>query len=243
MTYKPNNRVAEILNKAMALIVSVPYSVPGRWVFYQLVQRYGLPKSDYKNFKAWTSRARKDFWNGWTPTTMYDSIRSAIIRGVPEPARPAEPDRTREQNYYVELWFEARSMFDQFWYYTEDYYVTLVPFMGDASIPFKWEMAKRLEKRHRTYGKPIVILYFGDCDPKGEMIPKSALKDIRAWCSAPFKFIRCGLTPGQAKQYGLPENPEKPGYYQWEALEDKLASKIILDNLKKFWKKPASKGP
>ncbi len=30
-------------------------------------------------------------------------------------------------------------------------------------------------------GKSITILYFGDCDAKGKVIPFSALKDVKRW--------------------------------------------------------------
>jgi hypothetical protein len=55
------------------------------------------------------------------------------------------------------------------------------------------------------------------------------LKDIRAWCSVPFDFETIGLTGEQAKDFGLPENPEKPRSFQWEALDDKDAKKLIVD--------------
>lgn len=234
MNYTPTKPTEEILNEALKTINSVPYNVSLRWTFYQLVQRYGFPKKSYRRFLEWSIRARKNFWNGWSPNTLYDGTRSALVRGVPTNVVPAQPDRIKDQKNYIELWFEANAMLDQFWYYTKDFYVTLVPFGGDASIPFKWEIAKRLEDRYETYSKPIIILYFGDCDPKGKMIPESALKDIRNWCSAPFVFVYCGLTLEQAKRFKAIENPEKPGQYQWEALEDGSAKEIILNNLSKY---------
>lgn len=236
--YKPQPKQIEILNLALEIINSVPYIPSTRWAFYQIVQRGKIAKKDVHNFDHWLSRARKSFWNGWAPDTLSDSIRHAIIRGLPHPMIPAQPDRIKDQKYYVELWFEARAMENQFWYYTKEYYVTMVPFGGDASIAYKWEIAKRLEGRHEQYHKPIVILYFGDCDKKGFMIPESALNDIRDWCIVDFEFIRCGLTLEQAKKYRLPENPERLGQYQWEALSDEQAGELILSNLKKYWKKP-----
>jgi hypothetical protein len=35
------------------------------------------------------------------------------------------------------------------------------------------------------------------------------------------------LTPGQAREYGVPEDPDKPGKFQWEALTDAAAAEII----------------
>ncbi|MDZ4241726.1 MAG: hypothetical protein U1D99_02775, partial [Candidatus Omnitrophota bacterium] len=85
-------------------------------------------------------------------------------------------DKWRLQNYYVELWFEAKAMRAQFEHYTD--YITLRPFGGDPSIHFKWQIAGELAEADESYMKPIVILYFGDMDPKGFQIPISAVKDI-----------------------------------------------------------------
>ena len=82
--------------------------------------------------------------------------------------------------------------------------------------------------------KPLVALYFGDLDPKGQQIPETACEDVRTWCSAPFEFVRCGLNPGDEVRYSLPENFEKPGTYQWEALGDDDARDLILDSVGRF---------
>jgi hypothetical protein len=141
-------------------------------------------------------------------------------------------DKWYSQDYYVELWFEAKAMRGQFEYYTN--HITLRPFGGDASIYFKWKIAEELTEAAEKYNKPIVILYFGDLDPKGMQIPESAVKDIREWASVDFEFIRCGLNPGDEIRFNIPENPDKPGTYQWEALSDEAAQSLILKWIGKF---------
>jgi hypothetical protein len=239
MTYNPEPETKQMLDNAYKIIKSVPYKPSDRWLFYQFVQRAWINKDlkEWNKQKRKIDKARKSFYEEWNPLSLSDDTRQPIIRGLPEPPREAIPDRIKDQEYYVELWYEARAMTEQFWYYTKDYHVTMVPFGGDYTISPKWKTAKRLENRIETYKKPVVILYFGDCDEKGNMIPKSALKDIQKWCKHDFKFIRCGLTLEQAKRLNLPENPERPGQYQWEAANDKDAGKLILGNLKKYWKK------
>lgn len=254
--YNPSKRVAKILEFAMKTIKSVPYKTSSRWVFYQIYQNLGIPKKNVKLFDKWTSRARKNFWNGWKPDTMYDSIREMTIRGMgydsPEEwfetfkEKTCLLDKIRHQKYYMMMWFEARAMQDQFKHYTRNRYISLVPFGGDASIPYKWKIAKHLEEMFDIYGKPIVILYFGDFDDKGMLIPESAIKDIRKWCK--LEFIREGLPkPGQVlyhrvglneehiEQFKIPDSPEEPGKYQWEALNDRNARHLILSTLRKFW--------
>ena len=123
-------------------------------------------------------------------------------------------------------------MQSQFEYYTK--YITLRPFGGDPSIPYKWTIAKELEQAYRVYGLPIPVLYFGDLDPQGLTIPESAVKDIREWCAAEFDYIRAGLNPGDEAKYSIPENPDRPGTYQWEALDDVTAKELITGAVYRF---------
>lgn len=186
-------------------------------------------KKHISSFDYLTSRARKNFYGEWRPDTLIDSIRATDFKGEHYIGFWVALDSIPYQDYYVQLWFEAEAMHQQFEYFTRGYRVSLVPFRGDYSIPMKWKIGKKLEAMYAKYEKPIKILYYGDCDRKGHLIPEAALKDIRAWCSVPFDFERVGLTEQQARQFGLPENPDKPGSFQWEALEDKDAKKLIVD--------------
>ena len=243
--YNPRGKTAEALRRGLALVESVPYRASARWVFYRLLQEgFYSAKSDYKNswLKA-SSKARHAGWGGWRPDTLADETRAPIMRGhgshTPQTwlrALAAETEcnlaKWNDQPNYVELWFEARAMADQFRHYTQ--HITLRPMAGQPSIPFKWETAKFLEQATRTYGKPLVILYFGDLDKGGEDIERSTMGDVQKWCSEPFRFIRCGLNAGDPERYGIPENPEKPGEYQWEALPDAGAQEIITRHVDKF---------
>ena len=235
--YKPQVEQAIILDRAYDLVESVPYKVTARWLFYRLLQEsYFKDKDDYKGkFMPLLSKARKSFYKKWTPETLADDTRIAVIRGdgwtsetsfLRDVGRAVcTLDKWQTQDYYVELWFEAKAMKGQFEHYTE--YITLRPFGGDASIFFKWQIAKELEEKHDQYQTPIIILYFGDLDPKGLQIPKSAVKDVREWAKVDFEFIRCGLNPGDEVTYNIPENPDKPGTYQWEAVNDEAAKELI----------------
>lgn len=244
-TYRPRKRQRAILARAFSYVQSVPYQVTARWLFYRLLQD-GIysKKGDYKNkFLPVLSKARKRFYEGWRPDTLADDSREAVIRGtgfdsergwLEAIGKRAECslDKWVGQDCYVELWFEAKAMRGQFEHYTD--HLTLVPFGGDPSIPYKWEIAKRLEKRVARYDLPIVILYFGDLDPKGLTIPESAAADVRDWCAVNFKFVRCALNPGDEVTYNIPENPDKPGQYQWEALDDAAAGKLIAEHVGEF---------
>lgn len=243
MTYTPQAEKAETLARALQYVQSVPYRVSARWLFYRLLQDGTYPaKGDYKNrFLPLLTRARKAFYRGWRPDSLADDTRAAIYRGFGYAdgrdwllrgvyRQGCNLDRWAGQERYVELWFEAEAMRGQFEHYTD--HITLRPFRGDPSLEFKWNIAKHFESVVDAYGeRPVVILYFGDLDPKGLQIPESAAVDVAEWSDVAFRFIRCGLNPGDELRYGLPENPDRPGEYQWEALGDDDARGLILDNV------------
>lgn len=164
-------------------------------------------------------------------------------------------DRWIDQPNYVEVYFEAAAMAGQFFAYANEN-VPLLAFHGDISIPAKWDAAVRLVRRWRALNKPVKVLYYGDFDDKGFQIPRSAEEDIRLFASqhiAPeaqrngavkadgtgpwmdeakaflddFEFIRVGLNDDHIARFNIPENPERPGTYQWEGLSDVGAQTLI----------------
>lgn len=243
--YNPRAETKKILDRAWQLVNSVPYRVSARWVFYRLLQEgFYSSKDDYKNkwLKA-CSLARKNFYNGWHPATLSDETREPIIRGrgvdsvsdwLLEMSKQAvcNLDKWTGQPVYLELWYEARAMSDQFRHYTK--HITLRPMGGEPSIPYKWQAAKALEQMSKTYDVPIVVLYFGDLDYHGEIISDVIEREVGEWCSCYFEFVRCGLDEDQVYQYNVPENPEKPGQYQWEALSDEGAREIITESVGQY---------
>lgn len=237
-SYTPTGKSQAILDRAWEHVAGVPYQVTARWLFYRLLQEgYYQAKGDYKNkFLKLLATARKSFYGPWRPDTLADDTRSSIVRGDGFHTREdwkaaavagmsCSLHRWEGQAQYVELWFEAAAMISQFQHYTHD--IVLRPFHGDPSLDYKWRMAKGLERASDRYDLPIVVFYFGDLDPKGEMIPESALVDIRAWCDVSFEFVRAALNPGDEIRYKIPENFDKPGTYQWEALDDQAAGELI----------------
>lgn len=137
------------------------------------------------------------------------------------------------QDRFCMILFEARAMSQQFKTHTHG--LTLCPFGGQPSIPYKWRIAKFIEQQCQKYGKDAIVLYFGDLDDAGLTIFNSGIEDIREWCGATVEFVRCGLTEEQAAKYNIPENFEHPGSYQWEALTDPQAREIIKESLQRYY--------
>ena len=238
--YNPSKKTGDLLDWCLGEIDSVPYNVTMRWIFYRAVQSMGLTKKDYSMFKQITGRARKSFYHGWKPNTLTDDTRDIHYSGGghSNPAdwimsladQECDLEKRSCQSKLVMICFEAMAMVSQFQHYTKGYYVNLIPFKGDASIEYKWRIAKTIENYDSVYGVPIKVLYFGDLDKKGLMIPDSAFKDIRSWCKVPFEFERIGLNEEHVSMYDIPEKIEGEGY-QWEALDDEGAKELITTAL------------
>lgn len=163
-------------------------------------------------------------------------------------------EKYSKQDEIVMICYEAEAMSKQFEYYAAPFYVPMAAFKGDPSIFQKWEIARNLAELYMKYGKPVRILYFGDYEPlkktgsrgKGLTIPINAIEDIEEWfiecCLArgvnpyenferPLVLERVGLNREHIERWHLPENPLKPGEYQWEALSDEQARALILTAL------------
>jgi len=243
--YKPNKQSAQILGRAWDHVHSIPYRATSRWLFYRLLQDgFYHGKDDYGKFLALTSRARHNGWQQWRPDSLADDTRNAIehrggYRTVEEWAeelrtygRQPTLDHWYGQEHYVEVWFEAEAMRAQFEHYVRG--VTLRPFKGMPSIDYKYKMAQDLAASAEKYDLPVVVLYFGDYDQAGLTIPETSVEDVRGWCDVEFEFVRCGLNAGDGERLGIPENFEKPGAYQWEALPDDAAKELITSSVGRF---------
>jgi hypothetical protein len=244
--YSPNTKGREILDAAWKFISQVPYKVTTRWLFYQLLQAgFYSSKDDYSNkCIPLLSRARHSFYEGWRPNTLVDDRRESIdhtggyhniqewVKSFSEGGFICDLDHFYRQDQYIEVWYEAEAMSRQFQHYIEK--IVLRPFSGMPSISYKWTIAKDLEEKHSRYEKPIIILYFGDYDQAGLTIPETSIADIRKWCDVDFQVDRRGLNRGDEIRYNIPENIDKPGAYQWEALPDKAAGEIITNSIKEY---------
>ena len=60
---------------AMTCVMSVDYRVSLRWLFYRLLQGFGLTKKDYNPFKRVVANFRKKMLRGWHPAILADETR------------------------------------------------------------------------------------------------------------------------------------------------------------------------
>lgn len=259
----PRNKTEKILDRALYHVNSIDYKVTLRWLFYRLFQEgyfsdkkpgmskdgkvIGAKKRAYQDFTSLMSRLRHspiEFQEKW-PIELADDRRDPIHRtqGFETPDEWLEwqrenikcnIDKMVDQDFYIMVAFEAEAMQSQFIKKTENYEVSLWPFSGAASIPYKKRLAHHIEWAHKKFNLPVVLLYFGDHDDAGLIIPESAFRHVRKWCSVDFDAYRVGLNKDQVIKYNVEDDPERPGKYQWEAVDDKDATEIITSALNMF---------
>lgn len=261
MSYAPEKRNAKWLAWALQRVKSVPYKPTARWLFYRCVQELGFKKKDYRRvFLPTISKARKCYYGGWAPDTLADDTREILNelgRGYVSPKAWMESQAHKSplleighhQKELVVVCFEAKAMVGQFRHMLDRYRVPLCAFGGDASIPIKYRLSEMLDGLESKWpDKTIWVLYFGDWDLKGREIPINAMKDIEAWCNKPvgypdddseyegaINFLRCGINEDHIEKYDISENPDAPGKYQWEALDENAAKEIVMDAVRRHW--------
>jgi 5S rRNA maturation endonuclease (ribonuclease M5) len=84
-----------------------------------------------------------------------------------------------------------------------DYQVCVIPGRGYNSVTQLMKLAEELENIDKT----IIILYFGDFDPTGLDIDRSAAERLARYSQADIKLKRIALTESDIA--GLPHNPTK----------------------------------
>lgn len=105
---------------------------------------------------------------------------------------------------------EKSSLYDQLSAIAREYTADLYLPTGEISDTLIYEMAETAA----ADGRPLVVLYFSDCDPSGWQMPVSVARKLQAlkeleFPGLDFQVRRAALTPDQVRQLGLPSTPMK----------------------------------
>ena len=119
---------------------------------------------------------------------------------------------TAAQPYHLALVGEKSSLRDVLGAVADRHHADLYLPAGDPSDAMFYTMAKTAARD----GRPLVVLYFSDCDPSGWNMPIVNARKLQAFKATlfpqlDFRIHRACLTPDQAREYDLPDSPLKEG--------------------------------
>ena len=203
------------------LLEDYPQSV--RHVFYRMTNpRLTTPvvKSDhgYKQVQQRISRMRRssDLPYGWitdaTRRGYHVNTFTSASDFLEQMKSYYRADLWSDNESYVEVWCESRSLAGVIEDTCREYAVSLYPAGGFSSMTLIYDAAQYINDvcvdRRDAY-----VIYIGDYDPAGVLIDKSIESDLRKHLdpSVPLEFIRLGITLEQIELYDLPTKPRKSG--------------------------------
>lgn len=82
----------------------------------------------------------------------------------------------------------------------------ILPTRGHSSVAFLNRSVDRLKEKQRQ-GKKIVILYFGDADPLGELM-RVYKRELIEYGIHNVEFVRLAVTKEQMDRFSLLQNPD-----------------------------------
>jgi hypothetical protein len=118
-------------------------------------------------------------------------------------------NRWENQDVYLEVWVEKKTMIGIFQPVCKKMNVALCPCKGYPSLTFLNEAAERFRVAEMQ-GKTPVMVYFGDHDPSGEDIPRSIKDNFSKDFDIDIKVDIYALSEKQCLDLNLPAAPVNP---------------------------------
>ena len=174
-----------------------------RWLGYLPFDRIIDQRNDEPEVRLWTP--------SWQPQTYVSlDYRIALPDDDDLTPRAMVTGFTADQPYHLVLVGEKSSLREVLGDVANEHGADLYLPTGEISDTQAYQMA-RLAVRD---GRPMVILYFSDCDPSGWQMPISLTRKLQAlqvieFPEMEFEVHRVALVPDQVREYGLPSTPLK----------------------------------
>jgi len=191
-------------------------SVTLRQLFYQLVSRNSIPKTEAgykKTMRQLRSMRREKFipypWvadnTRWVRRpASYTDLKSFLD----EQARVYRKSVWNTQNNFIEIWCEKDALAGVISDVTYSWDVPLYVTRGYSSDT----LAYNAVNHYQDGSKPVKIYYFGDWDPSGKDISRDLEDKIQYFADdlgVKAQFERCAVLPEQIQEWNLPTRPTK----------------------------------
>lgn len=248
-----------------------------RQMYYQFVSRglCGSGQKEYKRIGAALTEARYngDFPVEWLEDrgrsvdagsfgTSQINVEAALDNAADElqqaPTAWLWRSRWWGQPVHVSVWVEKEALAGIFEPVCQDLGVSWFACRGYPSVSALSQWLNQVEEVHALgWMEKAVVLYFGDHDPDGWEIPRSAernlekLRDLRGTgCDYPIQFERIALNMDQIRRYRPPPFEAKmtsaryAGYvaehdtdeaWELDALEPRVLRSLIEENVGRFF--------
>jgi len=218
----PNKRVrrtrAEIesLWEAMAEELAAYHPQSVRHVYYRMVVRNLVAKTEagYDTAQTQLVKMRRagvipyDWITDGTRWARRVKTYGSPAAAVAEVARLYRRNVWEQTLVYLEVWCESDSIAGVIVDVTAEYAVPLFPAKGFSGLGFLYPSARGLE--HAANGRPAHVLYVGDWDPSGKVIPEKIEAGLREHApAAEIHFRRLAVNPDQISSLDLPSKPPK----------------------------------
>jgi hypothetical protein len=237
--WRPTSRIRAKLDAVLNVLATYHDHLPMtvRQVFYVLVARLVIRKTalEYRNLAYVLRKARRariipfehihDQGSTLPEALLGWSDASDLAWLIAHRVRTFDLDPLTAQARPVILWCEAAGMLAQLKRVGAPYGVDAIAGGGFDSITDKWKIVQLV----RAAGVPFEVLHVGDLDKPGESIFEVLREDVPAFdeYAGNISFTRIAVTPEQVRLYDLPEDFEKPGVVQAEALPPDILARIV----------------
>ena len=205
----------ETIRSAMLDLLQDDHPMTVRQVFYQMVSRGVIPKTEVQ-YKQTVCRLLTQLRReGLLPydwiadnTRLQRKPRSFqdLNDALEFTARTYRRALWEEQGVYVEVWCEKDALSGILYDVTSQYDVPLMISRGFSSLSFLHAAGEYLSQLE----VPAYLYYFGDHDPSGVEIDRKIEAEIRGFApETEIYFQRVTVTPDQIISMGLPTRPTK----------------------------------
>jgi hypothetical protein len=241
ITWRPTRRISAKLDAILDVLATYHDHLPMtvRQVFYVLVARLVIQKTalEYRNLAYVLRKARRARIIPFEHIHDQGSTLPETLLGWSDAGDLAWLIRHRVQTFDLDpltvqprpviLWCEAAGMLSQLKRAGVPYGVDAIAGGGFDSITDKWKIVQLV----RAAGEPFEVLHVGDLDRHGESIFEVLSEDVLAFDEhkGNVSFTRIAVTPEQIRLHDLPEDFEKPGVVQAEALPPDVLARIVDD--------------
>lgn len=213
---RTQDQLKEILRASRDIIREESSEITIRHLFYRLVSLKLLSKEEreYKKLGTYLMKWRRSGeipWSAFADNTRwyygnvgYSGIEAALINTRDTYRR----NLWATQDAFVEIWCEKDAIASILLSEARTYGVQVFPLRGFSSGSALHNAADHF-KSYQAAGKEVYIYYFGDHDPSGMEIDRSAVRNLREDHGVIVNFERIAVTPDQIEKYDLPTRPPK----------------------------------